>query len=172
MLWTDKATACTPIQVRATPLNELQSLLAGVPPERREVSSRHSHVSAASPLLDLMLRPNPPATATSSSIVLPSSVDVAAAAAGFSAASTAASAPPASSPSRVCATCQRQYAKYACPRCNLNTCSLACYQSHNSSSMHAGISASNASACLERACVAPHVRTVRCHQGNSICMTS
>jgi hypothetical protein len=31
----------------------------------------------------------------------------------------------------ICYTCKKEYSKYTCPRCNLPSCSLACYKAHN-----------------------------------------
>ena len=123
--------------VQATPLHELERLLASRP----QPSTSRSAVSAATPRVDLLLRPAPAPTAASG-IVLPSSKDAASAAPALPSSSTVTAAAAAtgasdvSSLSRVCATCQRQYAKYVCPKCNLNTCSLPCYKSHNEQCTH------------------------------------
>lgn len=121
--------------VQATPLHELERLLASRP----QPSTSRSAVSAATPRVDLLLRPAPAPTAVSG-VVLPSSKDSASVApvlpSSSTAAATATGASDVSSQSRVCAACQRQYAKYVCPKCNLNTCSLPCYKSHNEQCTH------------------------------------
>lgn len=125
------------IGVQATPLHELERLLASRP----QPSTARSTVSAATPRVELLLRPAPSPTAASG-VVMPSSKDAASAAPVLSSSSTATASATAggasdsSSLSRVCAACQRQYAKYVCPKCNLNTCSLPCYKSHNESCTH------------------------------------
>ena len=50
--------------------------------------------------------------------------------------------------SRVCGVCTRQYAKYKCPRCALQYCSLACYKRHGADCTE-GFYADNAQAALQ-----------------------
>jgi len=38
-----------------------------------------------------------------------------------------------SSTARICLVCQREYAKYICPRCNTPYCNLKCYKAHSES---------------------------------------
>eukprot|EP00658_Telonema_sp_P-2_P005977 TRINITY_DN12263_c0_g1_i1.p1 TRINITY_DN12263_c0_g1~~TRINITY_DN12263_c0_g1_i1.p1 ORF type:complete len:214 (+),score=36.96 TRINITY_DN12263_c0_g1_i1:164-805(+) len=38
---------------------------------------------------------------------------------------------PSSTTARICLVCQREYAKYMCPRCNTPYCTLQCYKGHS-----------------------------------------
>lgn len=111
-----------------TPIGDLERLLAG---DGAPTTSRASHrtVSRDTPIVELRLQPQK--DESDNSLLLPSLSTAASSSSSSSAAGSLVDA--ASAVSRVCGGCQRQVAKYTCPRCNVASCSLGCYRSHSAS---------------------------------------
>jgi len=133
--------------IQPTPIDELERMLNDgsdgsggnenadiiTLPLRSSVTKR---VSEKTPTVNLLLRPHSTETEEKSEIRLPSASSATVQSSSSDAPTTAAvSDGPVQS--RICASCHRQYSRYVCPRCNLNTCSLACYKLHNVSCTHA-----------------------------------